>query len=69
MRDPPLCPEREFLRRAAAQAIETVYRLWTEHPAPHREPLLFPGLRILNQHAFKDALPWIVITLFENTRG
>lgn len=36
MQDPPLCPERDFLRRAAAQEIETVYRLWNEHAAAKR---------------------------------
>ena len=36
--------------------------------APGSQPTLRPGARILRQETFDDAVPWILITVFEDTR-
>lgn len=32
---------------------------------PRTEPLLVPGAKVLQQEQYRDAVPWIVLTLFE----
>jgi hypothetical protein len=34
---------------------------------PGGAPIITPGARILQQHVIKDAVPWIVITVFETS--
>ena len=63
------CDRAEFsevmevpVRRLSSKTYETYIAI--DATEPGGQPIITPGAKIVAQHAFRDAVPWILVTVF-----